>query len=119
MHCVIMKRRVTCRKLGLREGNVKENARWRPGKAAGEGYTMRTASRPRAVHDTTSLAGRAFTAMFPRWDLTTVGRVHVAVPRGTPVIAGENLSEVVGQIRGAAVRGRCVPGTGWPERPLS
>ena len=65
------------------------------------------------------LAGRAFTAMFPRWDLTTVGCVHVAVPRGTPVIAGENLSEVVGQIRGAAVRGRCVPGTGWPERPLS
>lgn len=68
----------------------------------------------RAIRGT--LAERAFAAMFPHWDLTTYGRLHLAVPRGTPVIAGDSLSAVIGTISGAAVRDRCPNGTGWPDR---
>ncbi len=62
---------------------------------------------------TGSLAERTFTGLFTSWQMLTLGCVHVAAPKGTPVYAG-TLSEVVGAISGAAVRG-CYPnGTGWP-----
>jgi hypothetical protein len=61
-----------------------------------------------------TLAERVFAGMFPHWDLMALGCLHLAVPRGTPVIAGDSLSAVVGTISGAAVRDRCPNGTGWP-----
>ena len=63
-----------------------------------------------------TLAERVFAAMVPHWDLLALGCLHHAVPRGTPVIAGDSLGAVVGTIRGAAVRDRCPNGTGWPLR---
>jgi len=66
-----------------------------------------------------TLAARAFASLFRDWDLATFECLHVATPRGTPLIAGENLSEVVGAVRGAAVRDRCLNGTGWPPRTLA
>lgn len=65
-----------------------------------------------------TLAERTFAALFPRWDLLTLGRIHVAVPRGTAIITGGSLSEVVGGISGAAVQDRCPRGTGWPAGGL-
>ena len=61
-----------------------------------------------------TLAERVFAGMFPHWDLLALGCLHLAVPRGTPVITGDSLSAVVGTITGAAVRDRCPNGTGWP-----
>ena len=62
-----------------------------------------------------TLAQRAFDALFAGWSLHAIGGGCVVVPRGTPVIAGDSLSAVVGQLSGAAVHG-CKPGTGWPVR---
>ena len=61
----------------------------------------------------TSLAERAFAGLFTNWTLLTLGCIHVAAPKGSPVYAG-TLSEVVGAISGAAVRERGHSGTGWP-----
>ena len=62
-----------------------------------------------------SLAANVFAGLFKDWTLLTLGCVHIATPRGTPVITGESLSEIVGRISGAAVRaGYCPNGTGWP-----
>ena len=65
-----------------------------------------------------TLAHRAFDALFAGWSLHAIGGGCVVVPRGTPVIAGNSLSAVVGQLSGAAVHG-CKPGTGWPLRSSS
>ena len=62
------------------------------------------------------LAESTFASLFADWRLITFGRLHLAVPRGTPFVTGAGLSEVVGAIRGAAVRDRCPRGTGWPDR---
>ena len=62
------------------------------------------------------LAESTFASLFADWRLITLDGRCLAVPRGTPFITGESLSEVVGQIRGAAVAGRCPRGTGWPGR---
>ena len=70
----------------------------------------------RAVSGT--LAERVFAGLFKNWNLHILGCVHVAVPRGTPVIAGDSLSAVVGTISGAAVRDRCPNGTGWPAASI-
>ena len=68
---------------------------------------------PRAGDSATSLAERAFAGLFTDWSLLTLGCVHVAAPRGTPVYAG-TLSQVVSAISGAASRGHCPRGTGRP-----
>ena len=69
---------------------------------------------PRTGGSATSLAERAFAGLFTNWSLLALGCIHhVAVPKGTPVYAG-TLSQVVGGISGAAVRGQCPRGTGWP-----
>jgi hypothetical protein len=60
------------------------------------------------------LAESAFASLFAGWRLITFGCLHLAVPAGTPLVTGATLSEVVGGIRGAAVRDRCPNGTGWP-----
>ena len=62
-----------------------------------------------------SLAERVFASLFREWQLHTLGCVHVAARKGDPVFIGGTLSEVVGQISGAAVRDRCPNGTGWPS----
>jgi hypothetical protein len=74
------------------------------------------------AHETTestatggTLAERVFAGLYADWQLTTFGCLHVVAPKGSPVFAG-SLSEVVGQISGAAVRDRCPNGTGWPLR---
>jgi len=63
-----------------------------------------------------TLAERVFAGLFPGWTLHALAGGCIAVPRGTPVITGESLGTVVGQISGAAVRDRCPNGTGWPAR---
>ena len=60
-------------------------------------------------------AGRVFAGLFANWQLMTLGCVHIAAPKGTPVYAG-TLSEVVVAVAGAATRDRCPRGTGWPAR---
>ena len=60
-----------------------------------------------------SLADRVFDGLFTNWQLMTRGCIHVATPKGTPVYAG-SLSEVVSAVAGAATRGLCPRGTGWP-----
>lgn len=62
------------------------------------------------------LAESTFASLFADWRLITFGRLHLAVPQGTPVVTGDSLSEVVGRISGAAARDRCPRGTGWPGR---
>ena len=42
---------------------------------------------------------RCFASLFTDWRLITFGRLHLAVPRGTPFVTGESLSEVVGAVR--------------------
>ena len=68
---------------------------------------------PRTEGSATSLAERVFAGLFANWQLLTLGCIHIATPKGAPVYAG-TLSEVVGQISGAAVWARCPSGTGWP-----
>jgi hypothetical protein len=41
---------------------------------------------------------RLFRAMYPEFDLRTVGGIHVVVPRGTPWFAGRSLGEIARQI---------------------
>jgi hypothetical protein len=41
---------------------------------------------------------RLFRAMYPEFDLRTVGGIHVVVPRGTPWFAGTSLGEIARQI---------------------
>ena len=72
----------------------------------------KTDTGPRTGGSATSLAERVFAGLFTDWTLLTLGCVHIAAPKGTPVYAG-TLSEVVGAISGAAVD-RCPNGTGWP-----
>ena len=68
---------------------------------------------PRTGGSATSLAERAFAGLFTNWQLLTLGCIHIAAPKGSPIYVG-TLSEVVGAISGAAVRDRCPNGTGWP-----
>ena len=63
---------------------------------------------------TRDLAGLVFRALRGGYDLHMLGCVYVAVPEGTPVFAGESISEIIGGISGAAVRDRGHSGTGWP-----
>ncbi len=41
---------------------------------------------------------RLFRAMYPEFDLRTVGGIHVVVPRGTPWFAGHSLGEIARRI---------------------
>ena len=68
---------------------------------------------PRTEGSATPLAAKAFAGLYANWTLLTLGCLHIAAPKGTPVYAG-TLSEVVGAISGAAVRDRWPSGTGWP-----
>ena len=63
---------------------------------------------------TAPLAERVFAGMFRHWRLIGApGGGCVAVPYGTPVITGDTLSEVVGEI--SRTKGvTCPAGTGWP-----
>ena len=68
---------------------------------------------PRTGGSGTSLAERVFAGLFTNWQLTTLGCLHIAAPKDTPVYAG-TLSEVVVAVAGAATRDHCPRGTGWP-----
>lgn len=60
--------------------------------------------RPAAAPDIRrgELAARVFRALYPDFELRTVDRTHVAVPRGTPWYAGPSLGELARQISGRA-----------------
>ncbi len=47
------------------------------------------------------LAVRLFRALYPDFELHTLGGTRVAVPKGTPWYAGRNLSDLVCQISAA------------------
>jgi hypothetical protein len=48
--------------------------------------------------DRDGLTLRLFRAMYPEFDLRTVGGIHVVVPSGTPWFAGTSLGEIARQI---------------------
>lgn len=60
-----------------------------------------------------TLAERVFAGLFRGWKLIAMDGGCIVVPRGTPVIAADNLGEAVGKISGTAPA-MCPRGTGWP-----
>jgi hypothetical protein len=60
---------------------------------------------------------RLFRAMYPEFDLRTVGGVHVVVPRGTPWFAGPSLGEIARQISEFEHPDRDQPPDGSPADP--
>jgi hypothetical protein len=63
--------------------------------------TDRTATAAPAV-PRGELTARVFRALYPDFELRTVDRTHVVVPRGTPWYAGPSLGELARQISGHA-----------------
>lgn len=55
------------------------------------------------------LAARFFRGLFEAWDLHEIRGVHLAVPKGTPVLAGGTLSEAPGRSASTPAAGT-VPG---------
>ena len=110
--CICMAQMITDGENGLLVGGL--------GRPAGEGNNFMSHKpgldparlKTHAGPDGT-LAEPVFASLFTDWSLLTLGCVHVAAPRGTPVYAG-TLGQVVSRISGAAVRGTCPRGTGWP-----
>ena len=66
---------------------------------------------PRTYGSATSLAEPVFAGLLKDWSM--LGCVRITKPGGTPVNAA-SLSDVLGRLSGAATRGRCPSGTGWP-----
>jgi hypothetical protein len=64
---------------------------------------------PAGSHDNDTLAEPVFAGLLKDWHTLS------CAPGGMSVNAA-SLSDVLGQIRGAAVRDRCPNGTGWPSR---
>ena len=48
------------------------------------------------------LAPRIFRALYPGFDLFTIGMIHIVTPKGTPVFTGDSLGEIARQIRCSA-----------------
>ncbi len=64
------------------------------------------------------IAARLFRALFDDWDLHEVRGAWVAVPKGTPWLAGPTLRDVSGQIAGHEPADRPVTGRAAAGKPL-
>ena len=62
---------------------------------------MEPAAGSDAVHNKpirADLAEQLFRALYPQYQLSTVGGMHVVVPRGTPCFVGPSLGAIARQI---------------------
>ena len=61
------------------------------------------------------LTPRIFRALYPDFDLLTIGVVHVVTPKGTPVFTGDSLGQIARQISDHAHGAPAVPSPGAPS----
>jgi len=61
------------------------------------------------------LTPRIFRALYPDFDLLTIGVTHVVTPKGTPVFTGDSLGQIARQISDHEHGAPAVPSSAAPS----
>jgi hypothetical protein len=57
-----------------------------------------------------NLTSVVFRALYPDYELMTLGVLHIVTPKGTPVFIGDSLGQIARQLSGHPTPARTMPG---------